>query len=153
MHTEIHPIDFDKLSKGMWVETSELERIVGCGPDDRRWRLRVLAFRQEITDRTGILVRMDHDRLRLMTDSEAYAWNLDLAMKREAGLHRCAQNTALIDRSQLSPAELAEADHAQRKIAAMAAAASMASKRAERERQLYGNLNPKELDHGNEEEG
>jgi len=128
--TEIHPVDFDRLSKGMWLETPELVRILRVQPDHKLWRLRVLALRVQITDRTGILVRSEQDRLRLMTDSEAYVWNHNLAMQRESGLMRCAQNTTLIDRSKLNDTERKAADHSARMIGAIAMAARTARKKA-----------------------
>jgi hypothetical protein len=128
----VAPLNYLELRKDSWLDAPTLEKAIGVSRRDPMYRIRVLELRDEIRRHTGILSRIEDDRLRLMTDAEAYRWNAKLADARVAGLVRCASNTALIDRSQLTDAECVEAEHAARKISLMASAARREQRQAER---------------------
>lgn len=124
----LHPFDFDKLEKGTWIETEELELAATCKRSDHAFSLRVLGLKDAIESRTGILSRIEGQRLRLMTDSEALVWTIkqagDASRKLERNAARLSEN---IDVFGLPAGEQVVHEHAQRVISAMAA-----SQRAER---------------------
>lgn len=117
----LHPFDFDKLKKGMWIETEELELAATCKRSDQSFQLRVLGLKDAIESRTGILSRVEGQRLRLMTDSEALVWTIrqagDAGRKLERNAARLSEN---IDAARLTDGEQAVHEHAQRVISAMA---------------------------------
>lgn len=125
-----HPFDFDKLEKGMWIEAGELEEAARCKRTDPAFKLRVMGFRTAIEAKTSILSRVEGDRLRLMTDSEANVWTIGEAARGSRMLERNALRLVEnIDTSKLSPAEQVVHEHASRTISAMAQA-----QRVEREK-------------------
>lgn len=132
------PLDFPALQKGSWIGTEELERATRKKRDDHNFRLHVLRISKLITDHTGILVRCEGDRLRLMTDSEAYQWNVTQALRSEERLTTCAKRTLMVDRTQLTEADQAAHDSSSRAIQAIAASARKERRRGAEFLQLLG---------------
>lgn len=123
METLPFPFDWETLEKGTYIEAEALERAIRRPRTDKDFKLKALAVVAEIKERTGILCRIEGDRLRLMTDSEAYQWNYQRARSHVTGLIRSAKNTALIDTSQLSDGDKRAAESCQIAICATASAA------------------------------
>lgn len=127
---KVHPFDFDKLQKGSWIETEELEEAARCLRSDQAFSLRVLGLKEAIEARAGIISRIEGQRLRLMTDGEAMIWTIrqagDASRKLERNASRLSDG---IDSSRLTASEQVVHEHAQRVVSAMAA-----SQREERRR-------------------
>jgi hypothetical protein len=121
--TKLHPFDFEALRKGTWIETSELEEATSAQRDDVRFALLVLGVRDQIEKQTGILSRVEGQRLRLMTDGEAMVWTIKQAAEASRKLERSAvRMTENIDTALLTSTEQVVQEHAQRVITAMALA-------------------------------
>ncbi len=102
MEAEKYPLDFEALSKGTWLEGPELEKAVGCSPDDMgRWRLGMLKLRQKIEEQTEILCCEDRNRLRLMTDPEAREHTLRRWLHSIRGQVRQVRRRSRIDVSRI----------------------------------------------------
>lgn len=141
--SKIHPFDFEKLRKGTWIDADELEEATTCKRTDPvEFRMRVLALRGLIEQRTGIIVRCEGDRLRLMTDSEALKWSIGQADEAGRRLERNARRLSeSIDRGQLTDTEQVVHEHAVRVVSAMAESTRMERQRNSR---LFA-LAPKQL--------
>ncbi len=128
--TALHPFDFAKLSKGTWIETDELERAAMRKRTHPVFGRAVLRVREQIESITGILSRVEGERLRLMTDGEAVVWLIResgrASVRLERNAHRLRHN---VDRARLTAAEQVTHEHATRVISMMAEA-----QRAERQR-------------------
>jgi hypothetical protein len=119
--TKIHPFDYDKLQKGTWIETAELEQATRYHRDDPRFLQGVMGVMGAIEMNTGILSTLRQKRLRLMTDAEAIAWNVRQAAEASRRLERTAERLRdSIDRRNLNSVELRLHDHASRVVNAMA---------------------------------
>jgi hypothetical protein len=121
--TTKHPFDFDLLSKGTWIEASQLEAAAGVPPEHPFFALKVLRLRELIEEKTGILSCNDSGRLRLMTDAEALDWNIhqaaDASRKLERTALRLRQN---VDHTKLDSGQQRVHEHATRVVSAMAEA-------------------------------
>ena len=115
-----HPLDFEALAKGTWIEVRELELALSCKRDDISFGQRLLGLRSMIEARTGILSRAEGQRLRLMTDSEALVWVVKqagvAAHRIELAAVRMRNN---VDAAQLSAPEQAVHEHAARVLTEM----------------------------------
>jgi hypothetical protein len=126
----LHPFDFAKLSKGTWIETDELERAAMRKRTHPMFGRAVHRVREQILAATGILTRVEDDRLRLMTSGEAQIWLIRETGRASVKLDRCAhllRNNII--RAELTAAEQVTHEHATRVISMMAEA-----QRAERQR-------------------
>jgi len=117
------PFDWGELSKGSWLETDVLERATYLKRTDNNFRLKVMSVMSEIRERTGILCRSENDRVRLMTDVEAYQWNYEQSQQAVRKLTRAARRCADIDMNQLEDSDRKAAEHCQIAIVSTAAAA------------------------------
>lgn len=148
--TKVHPVDYKKLYKGMWLETSDLESATFRKRTDPNFSFGVLKLSSLIEFNTGILSRYEQQRLRLMTDAEAVAWNIRQAVEASRKLERTAERLAeQIDRRNLSHTERAIHDHAQRVIGQMADAQRKAR---EKNARLFQFIARPALESGDDEE-
>jgi hypothetical protein len=121
--TALHPFDFERLQKGTWIETIELEAAATCKVTDPSFQLRVLSLRDAIERRTGILSRIEGQRLRLMTDGEALVWTIAQAGDASRKLDRNAERVrSNINHAALTATEQTVHEHATRVLSAMAQA-------------------------------
>lgn len=117
----VHPFDFTKLRKGMWIDAKELERATFRKRSDPVYLRAVLKMRDLIEKETGILGRIEGDRLRLMTDAEALAWSMRQAKLAGDRMERASEHLKHnIDRNNLTQPERVVHEHAERVITAMA---------------------------------
>jgi hypothetical protein len=131
--TKLHPIDFDRLEKGTWIEAEEIESATFSRRNEPLYNVRALGLAAQIEKRTGIVCKMDGHRLRLMTDSEALSWTIREGVKASRRLDRSADRLAgNIDRRQLSDAEKRLHEHATRVITSMASAQRLEREKAQR---------------------
>lgn len=122
--SNLHPFDFDKLSKGTWIETDELEAATGCRRDHKDFNLKVLSLKALVEQETKIVSRIEGDRLRLMTDSEALFWSIKQFGKSSKGCERNASRLANnISPAALSGTERVVHEHAHRVMSSVVAAA------------------------------
>lgn len=127
------PIDYDKLAKGTWIETAQLEAATLSKCTDPSYLVRVLGIRDKVEKKAGILARVDGLRLRLMTDSEALAYSIRAAKLASDKLERAAVHLHYrIDRRNLTEAEQKVHEHAERIVVAMADAQHAEKKKAAR---------------------
>lgn len=151
----LHPFDWTKLRKGMWIETAEIEEATLKRRTDPHFGGIAANLVEMIHRKTGLLARTDGShstiRIRVMTDAEAVVHTVKQAARASRILDRSAERLRDdIDRTQLSDVDLAVHDHASRVVAAMAAA-----QRKERERaatNLFDLVRAKELTAGEDEE-
>lgn len=137
MSTHKHPLDFDLLEKGSWIETPELESatLTKCG--EGAWGLKLVGLCQRIEQETGILCRVDHDRIRLMDDLEASEHAYRRKLHHYRGVGRQSRRLLKVDTSGFDDEQ--KAIHAFRVRAALAVtSASRAALRKEKRRKLLG---------------
>lgn len=123
--SEKHPLDWEALQKGTWLETEEIEKATLCRRSDPFFSLRAQNLGDRIERKTGILCRTEGPvqavRIRLMTDSEALEYQIREAGRASRKLERVADRLAdNIDRTKLSELEQQIHDHARRMVGAMA---------------------------------
>ena len=120
-----HPLDFDTLEKGTWLEGSDLRDAVGCHPDEdiKRWQLGVLGLRERITKETGIVCRVERDKIRLMTDLETDEYTVNRTDQLRQGMRRQLAYRALIDTSEMNDEQRRLCDARDRLVTGTAMAA------------------------------
>jgi hypothetical protein len=106
--SELHPLDFDALRKDSVIDQAEIERIFNVrkkqAPD--AFQLCQLRLSQDIErNRRDLLVRIQGDSIRIMTDSEAneHTWK-----EYRRGVRKIAKQARR--RSAIASAELPEAE-------------------------------------------
>jgi len=127
-----HPLDFESLRKGTWLEADEIERGYARKRDDRQWRLSLLAASEDIFNECRIICRQEGDRLRLMDDLEADVWLQKQTEHGVSRLRRAARLTGSIDRSGFDAVQLRMSEQRQRLIFAVATSAASTLKRERR---------------------
>lgn len=130
--------DFDALQKDAWIEAEEMERILGCKRTEKNFLLRVLALRAEIEKKTGILSRIQNDKLRLMTDSEAVQWIAKQTVVAIDSLGTCSRRAAAVDKAALNDGERRAAEYLCLATSHIAQAARKEAAKYARFRRLYG---------------
>jgi len=124
MSVEFHPLDFEALEKGTWLEGEALVLAAGADPSDhKRWRLALLKLRQAIEEKTEILCCEDHDRIRLMTDSEAREHTWRRWRQNFKGLGRQVFRRSRVDLSQIPHEEHRRVESETRVMSGVTAAA------------------------------
>ncbi len=141
---ERHPFDFDALEKGTWIEAEQVERAAMCKRSDTAFRLRVMGLCQRIEEETGIMVRCDHDRIRLMDDAEATLHAQQRTGHHVRGLRRQAWRLAQVDVDKLSEHARAAHEHRLRSTCALSVAARSEFRKQERMTLLLGRGEPAE---------
>lgn len=116
---EKHPIDFEKLAKGTWLDDAELERALNVPRDSTRWRFRLRALLSLIFDQTGIRACEVNGRVRLMTDEEHAAYTRRHFFQHFRGQLRELRARRKIDREQLAGGEAARFESDERAMASM----------------------------------
>jgi hypothetical protein len=102
VNNDIHPVDFDALERGTWIEVSTIEKAYRVRRGTDEYQRAVLQLRDLIERNTGILSREDKHRIRLMTDSEALRWNWDQHRCAARKMRRAARRTVLVRHDKLS---------------------------------------------------
>ncbi len=120
-----HPFEWEKLQKGTWIETAELERATLRSRSDPFFSIGCQSLIAQIERKTGILARAQgasaNLRVRLMTDGEALEYTVREAGRASRKLERCADRLAdNIDRTQLDEVDRQIHEHARRVVGAMA---------------------------------
>lgn len=123
------PLDFSALSKDSWLTAEALERHLGISRSHPHYHLRLREVQQQIEDQCGILTRQEDVRLRLMTDVEASRWNTRNAIAGVRRVFRAEDRTQYIDRTSMTSAQAAEADHQARYVTGLAEGVRRARKR------------------------
>ena len=132
MEPSFHPLDFDALKKGTWIETEELIRILGSTPADRdKWKLGILRLCDQIEKNAKLVARADHDRVRVMDDRELCAWTYRWVEQLTSRQVNMTQRRSLIDRAELSDAERDLAERRDR-VAIAVSVGAMATLRKQR---------------------
>lgn len=108
--TEKHPFDFDAIKKGDVIYAEQIERLSNTNRSDRAYQLKLLGFREQIQrelDSRGmpVTVRIDHDNLVILTDSEAAAYNAAWFNSRRRQLMTCHQRSLQVDTALLEEDE------------------------------------------------
>lgn len=108
--TEKHPFDFDALKKGDVIYAEQIERLSNTKRSDRAYQLKLLGFREQLQrelESRGmpVTVRIDHDNLIILTDSEAAAYNAAWFNSRKRQLLTCHYRSLQIDTSALDEDE------------------------------------------------
>ena len=104
MRLERYPVDFEALKKDSWIETVVLTAAFGLSPaDGARWNFALVGLVQQIARESEIVARIDHDRIRLMTDTEADEYTYRRVEQHVYGIHRAVCRRALIDRAAMGP--------------------------------------------------
>ncbi len=108
--SSLHPVDFDALQRGTWIEPDVIEKAyqVERGTDD--YRLAALRLSQEIESHTRIVCRTENGRVRLMTDAELLEWNGDQMQNGVKKMERAAGRTVLIRHDQLTDSQKRKAE-------------------------------------------
>jgi hypothetical protein len=147
MITKKHPIDFETLHKDSWIETEELEDATLCKREDIQFQQRVLGLKTQIELRTGILSRIEGQRLRLMTDDEAVIWVVKQAGDANRKLQRASVRIKEnINCELLSATGQAIHEHAGRVISEMAIAQAATMKKNSKLFALMSNNKTAELE-------
>lgn len=110
MSTKKHPLDFGALCKGTWLETAELidATRTPSGPlrvGSNAWNFALLGLCSQIENESEILCRIDHDRIRLMTDVEADEYTTRRAMDGARTIRNQYRKRALIRTDAMLPDE------------------------------------------------
>lgn len=133
MPGEKYPLDFDALQKGEWLETAELEEALGVTmADGAKWNFALMGLRSQIERESGIVCRIDHDRIRLMTDTEADEYLYRQGERSVSKLVRVTRSRALIDRGSMTDQEKRVAASRDTVMMATATAARMTLRRQRR---------------------
>lgn len=130
---ERHPVDYDALSKGQWLDEDMLDAAIPVKREHPLWSLHVAKLCADIERETGIVCCQTKGKLRLMEDAEADDY-LARKVKNNVGrLVRDSRRTLLIDHSALDERQRRSAEARQR-IAASTALVAMKTYREERKR-------------------
>lgn len=122
---EAHPLDYERLQKGTWIETEEISKASFRRPTDPFFSLAAQNLIDKIERKTGIIGRTEGAfgaiRIRLMTDAEALEYKIREAGRASKKIERIADQLAdNIDRRNLTEVEQQIHDHARRMVGAMA---------------------------------
>ena len=124
MPAERYPLDFDALRKDSWLDTHELIHALNVTPaDGSKWNFALVGLAEQITRESGILCRIDHDRIRLMSDAEADDYTFRRLEHHTRGLGTTARRRTLIDRHMLDGAQRQIAESRDRVVFSVALAA------------------------------
>jgi hypothetical protein len=99
-----YPLDFDVLEKGSTISREVLEEIfsISATEDPKAYSFKLMALRDQIIQRTGILVRSSNDTLVLMDDEEGADYNFGTFKKGLRGIATSVFRLQLIDPDKLS---------------------------------------------------
>jgi hypothetical protein len=102
--TTKYPLDFDALEKGMTISRTDLEEIFGinASEDPKAYSFKMMALRDQIIQRTGILVRSSNETLVLMDDEEGADYNFGTFKKGLRSIVTSVFRLQLIDTDKLS---------------------------------------------------
>lgn len=127
-----HPIDFSKLSKGMYVPQHEIEMAYGVkfSEDPNGFRFAQLSLIQAIKTNTMLYPRAQRETVLIMTDAEADSHShsrLEHSLKAQLKL---ASDRIRIDHDALTPAQRQIAEHNDRLTTSLASAAKKQLRKA-----------------------
>lgn len=101
-----YPIDVTALEKGQIITIGQLEEIMMIKPADyQKWQFGLLQLRKFIESRTEFSVKSTADGLRILTDSEAFAYNHRRFNNHLDGAERRFIRNKLVDSENLTPEE------------------------------------------------
>lgn len=111
--TERWPVDWDSLKKGDFIDRERCEKIVDCPSDSPKYALKLLSFKEtverEMADRgKPVTVRVDHGSLKILTDSEASAYNEDRQRASLRAFSRGHRRNVAVDVAELNDEDKAK---------------------------------------------
>ena len=134
MSSNLHPVDFDALERGTWIEPDVVETAYQVTRGTDGYRLSALRLSQDIEIRTGIVCRQENDRLRLMTDAELLEWNAEQMHNGIKKMERSARRTVLIRHDQLTDSQRRKAEF---EALTFGALASLARSKLQGDRRVF----------------
>lgn len=97
------PLDFASLEKGSWIEGKDLDEAITVKRNHPHWALKLSQLVERVHDeREDLCARVDHDRIRIMTDEEASEYGERRLVHHVRGIKRVRLRLARVDVNQLT---------------------------------------------------
>lgn len=129
---EKFPLDFAALEKGTWIEGERLDLAVTVKRAHPMWGLELSKLCERIYHETEIRARVDHNRIRLMTDAEAGEYGERRFKYHLNGLGREKRKLATVDMNKLDDGQRALHEHRLRAVGNVTLAARKAMRKESR---------------------